>query len=106
MLIFSILTAVAPIRYTIDAKESLFAVVTHKDTHTLASGAAHDHAIHASEVKGTVTFDPSDPASCRIEILVPVAGLRADDPSVRKRVGLPEGEILAKNRGDVEEHMR
>src|SRR5438874_7664040 len=91
----------APVRYTIDAKDSLFAVVTKKDTHTIFSGAAHDHAIHASEIAGAITWDPAEPAACKIEITVPVAGLRADDVTIRKRVGLPPGEILPKNREDV-----
>jgi polyisoprenoid-binding protein YceI len=100
------IVSAAPARYKIDPKDSVFAVVTRKDPHTILSGAAHDHAIHASELAGTIEWDAADPSSCRIEIVLPVSGLRADDPTVRKRIGLPGTEILPKNRGDVEEHMR
>jgi polyisoprenoid-binding protein YceI len=93
--------------YLVDAEESTLFVVVRKDSSTLLSNAAHDHVIRASQMNGKVIFDPNQPAECRIELVVPVAGLRADEPEMRRKVALAGGkEPLDKDRAGVEKSMR
>jgi polyisoprenoid-binding protein YceI len=96
----------APEHYTLSAKNCLFAVVVRKDPGTVLSGAAHDHAIHATAFEGSITWDSDKPGDGKIEIKVPVSGLRADDPKVRKRVSLSDDAASDKDRREIEKHMK
>ncbi len=71
----------------------------------VASGLAHNHVIAASAMTGSVTFDPEAPTAFSVEVTVPVASLRADDPRLRHQYGLTD-EIDADDRATIEEHMR
>ncbi|MEZ4319048.1 MAG: YceI family protein [Myxococcota bacterium] len=72
--------------YTLDAGRSVLAVLVKYDRNALISG--HDHIVQASSFKGTVTWDPADPAACAIDISFPVTALVVDPPGSRERAGL------------------
>ncbi|MES2643239.1 MAG: YceI family protein [Myxococcota bacterium] len=73
--------------YTLDPGKSALYVQVFKDSGTLASGLSHDHVVTATGWSGTVRWDPASPAACKVDITVPVSGLRPDDEAMRKRVG-------------------
>jgi polyisoprenoid-binding protein YceI len=75
-----------------------------KDPDTVASNLSHDHVIVATGWSGTVHWDPSDPAACRIDIKVPVSGLVNDEEAMRKRVGY-DTVLDAGQRGEVKDNM-
>ena len=43
-----------------------------------------------AQFTGSLTYDPDDPASCRVELQVQVASLVTDDPSLRSTIVGPE----------------
>ncbi len=94
----------AAAEYTLDPSRSALYVQVYKDADTLASSLSHDHVVSATGWRGTVRWDPAAPTACKVDITVPVTGLRADDEATRKRVGydvmLDEGQ-----RADVTTHM-
>jgi polyisoprenoid-binding protein YceI len=73
--------------YTLDPGKSSLYVQVFKDSGTLASGLSHDHVVTATGWSGSVRWDPSSPAACKVDITVPVSGLRPDEEAMRKRVG-------------------
>lgn len=93
----------APATLPLDAARSVLHARTHKGG--LAAGLAHDHVIAATEMSGTVTFDPTDPTTFSLEVTVPTASLKPDDPELRKRYRL-DGEIDADDRETIEKHMK
>lgn len=95
--------AAAPVRYALGAGTALH-VRVYKDPDTVASGLSHDHAIASTTHSGSVTWTVGDPAACKLEITVPVAGLDPDPDALRSKVGLP-GVIEASARAEIKEHM-
>jgi len=93
----------APITLEINSSMSALHARTHKAG--VASGLAHNHIIAASQLSGTVTFDPDAPSTFSVEVTVQTASLKADDPRLRHRYGL-EGEIDADDRETIEESMK
>jgi polyisoprenoid-binding protein YceI len=53
-----------------------------------ASALAHDHVVRATRFSGTISGDPSNPVSAVVRVTVPVEGLAADEPEVRRQHGL------------------
>jgi polyisoprenoid-binding protein YceI len=70
-----------------------------------AGRLAHDHAVRAAELRGTVEYDPAAPDAASVVVEVPTAALRVDEPADRRRLGL-EGDLSADQRADVERAMR
>ena len=91
--------------YVLDSTQSTLLVVTRKDGKAALASAAHDHVVRASKLEGKVSYDPAAAERCEVKIVVQVADLVADEPEMRKKIGL-KGELLAKNRDDVVEAMR
>lgn len=88
--------------YTIDSDTSVLAVRLFKAG--LASAFAHDHVIHAADIEGRVTWDPSDPGGARVDIEVDARSLVVDDPSMRARYEV--GDALDDDtRADIRETM-
>lgn len=75
------------IDYVLDAGRSDLYVQIYKDPDALAQAFAHDHVVQARGWSGTVHWDSADPAACRIDISVPVGGLRTDDGTMRQKLG-------------------
>jgi polyisoprenoid-binding protein YceI len=91
-----------PVTYGLTGSNLIIQVF--KDEGGLASGLAHNHAIKATSVSGSFTWDAADPSACQLKATVPVASLSPDETSVRKQVGL-EGEISAGQREDIKKNM-
>lgn len=96
--------ASGPVAYKLDPSKGFIYVQVFKDPDTLASGLSHDHVIRALGWTGSVSWDPANPATCQVDINVPVKQLQADAPDMRQKVGygntLEEGQ-----REDVTENM-
>ena len=91
-----------PVSY--DLSKSNLIIQVFKDEGGLAAGLAHNHAIRATSVTGSFTWDAADPTACKLSATVPVNKLSPDETSVRKQVGL-EGEVSDGQRADIKENM-
>jgi polyisoprenoid-binding protein YceI len=89
--------------WSVSPQSSLF-VKVFKDRGTIASGMAHDHVVRASHWQASLDFDPADPASCLLSLVVPVRQLIVDEPSLREQVGFTK-PIDAADRNKVRESM-
>jgi polyisoprenoid-binding protein YceI len=70
----------------------------------LASAFAHDHVVHATDMEGTVSYDPSDPSLATVAINVDARSLVADDPAMRAKYDV--GDALDDDtRADIRETM-
>jgi polyisoprenoid-binding protein YceI len=87
----------------VDAGETRLTVHVYKEG--LGSGFAHDHVVEATDMTGTVEYDPARPESSSIVIEARTATLRVDDPAARRRLGV-EGELSDSQRADVAKAMR
>ena len=87
----------------VDAQRTRLVVRTYKEG--LGRGFAHDHVVEATEVSGTVEYDPARPEASSVMIEARTATLRIDDPAARHRVGV-EGEVSESERADVVKAMR
>ncbi|MDP2313897.1 MAG: YceI family protein [Pseudomonadota bacterium] len=90
--------------YTLEPGKSALYVQVYKDAGTVAANLSHDHVIAATGWNGTVRWDPSDVAACKVDIVVPVAGLRPDEEAMRKRVGYDQ-MLDADQREEVKGNM-
>jgi polyisoprenoid-binding protein YceI len=88
--------------YKLAAKSSWVYVVIKYDRNTLIAG--HDHAARATELSGTVVWDPADATKCKVDITIPVRGLKVDTAGLRKRAGL-EGDTPADDLPKIEKNM-
>jgi polyisoprenoid-binding protein YceI len=91
------------VRYRVDPARS--ALIVHVARAGVAARLAHDHAVEATEIAGTVRFDPAAPESAAVTVEVPTAALRVDDPAARRRLGL-DGDLSASQRAEVTRAMR
>ncbi len=88
--------------YTLKASSSTLFVVVYKDPNTLGSGFAHDHAIAATGWTGKVHWNPANVAECKIDISVPVSGLKVDPPGFRQKAGIdPSEEVDADDKAEI-----
>jgi polyisoprenoid-binding protein YceI len=71
----------------------------------VGSALAHDHVVEATEVGGTVDYDPVRPDTSAIVIEARTASLRVDEPAARRRLGV-EGDLSESQRADVTKAMR
>ncbi|MFU8802170.1 MAG: YceI family protein [Bradymonadaceae bacterium] len=82
--------------YRLNDSNSLLYVLIDNDSGKLLSKMGHDHVVHATNWTGTLDYEPDDPSRTSVRIELPVAGLRADEEEIRKRVGykggIPEGD--------------
>lgn len=99
-------TAPAAADYALKASSSTLFVVVRKDPNTLASGMAHDHAIAATGWTGTVHWNPANVAECRIDITVPVSGLKVDPPGFRAKAGIDTEEVSEDDKVAITENFR
>lgn len=90
--------------YTLDPGKGSLYVQVFKEGSTIASGLSHDHVMSATGWNGTVHWDPADPSACKVDIRVPVSGLRVDDEATRKRVGY-DVMLDADQREEVKSNM-
>jgi polyisoprenoid-binding protein YceI len=87
----------------IDPERTQLVVRTYKDG--LGSALAHDHVVEATEISGTIEYDPARPEASLVVIEARTASLRVDDPAARRRFGVP-GEPSESDRADIAKAMR
>ncbi|HEV8629366.1 MAG TPA: YceI family protein [Thermoanaerobaculia bacterium] len=87
--------------YALDSERSVLLLRVWKEG--AASVFAHDHVARASKLSGTVRYDPARPDAASVEVEVSAAGLVMDEPTMRRRVGLPS--ISDANRRVVQKTM-
>ena len=88
----------------LSAQKSRLLVRVYRDPDTMGAGLSHDHVILARSLSGSVTWHPTDPTACDIQVRLPVRQLNPDPPRLRARLGL-EGTLSEKQRGQVKKHM-
>ena len=101
-----LLVAVAlatPENYVFSATKGLLYIKVLK-ADTIASAAAHNHAIQAVGWSGKATWDKDDFSACSLKITVPVNNLYVDKTSTRKAAGL-KGEVSDSQRKDITKNM-
>lgn len=96
--------AASPTNYALDAQDTLIDLKVFKDESALAAGMSHDHAVRAVAWSGTARIDPTDLASCIIDVVVLVAGLVVDELWMCRVAGL-EGEFPTSMKASVLKNM-
>ncbi len=91
--------------YTLDANQSELLVLLKPDKSALLSSFSHQHVIRATGWKGSVRYDPAQPNVCTVKVEVPVSGLVADEPQLRKRFGFNK-KISNGDRESVVDNLR
>lgn len=97
--------AAAPVDYTLSADRGRLYVVVRNQGGTLASALGHDHVVVSTGWSGTARWDAVDPASCVIDVTVPVAGLSVDPGDARSWEGF-EGETSASDKQTITRNFR
>jgi polyisoprenoid-binding protein YceI len=87
----------------VDPAETRLAARLYRDG--VGSALAHDHVVEATEVGGSVEYDPARPDASAIVIEARTATLRVDEPAARRRLGV-EGDLSDGQRADVDKAMR
>jgi len=92
-----------PERYQVDTKRSEVVALVYREG--IAAGAAHDHAIRATVLEGSLMFDPAHLEHSRAEITANVAAFRIDEPAMRKKYHM-RGDINDEDKREVDANMR
>lgn len=92
-----------PQEYKFSRNDSLLYVKVFK-AETLASAAAHNHAIEAQSWHGTATWDVDDVSACAFSFSVPVQNLAVDKTKIRKIAGL-KGEVSQSQQLEIKGNM-
>jgi polyisoprenoid-binding protein YceI len=96
--------AVAAARtYPLDVKKSLLVVQVFKEG--AMSALAQDHAVHATELSGSIVADASSPKASSVNVVVQTKTIINDDPKMRARYGLPL-DIAEGDRASIGKTMR
>ncbi len=105
--------AAAPVSYTVDPAESVFAVITHKAG--VAARLAHNHLITPRAYSCEIGNAQDSIESLSFALTVPVKELAADRPESQKKwypaikslaiLDTPFSEIDESDRATIEEHM-
>ncbi len=90
--------------YNLSDVHSLFYVLVENDTSTLMSRLGHDHVVRATGWKGTLAYDAARPAETKVDIRIPVSGLRVDEAYMRPLAGLT-GSVSDGDCRKTEENM-
>lgn len=98
----ALLILVAAPTYTLDKKQSELVVKTSKAG--FAAALAHNHVIRATELEGSIGWDPAAPEAASVKVTVQTAALVVDDPAMRKKHGEPS-ELSAGDRKKITDAM-
>ncbi len=101
---FSAAVEAAPTSYTLTEKGSKLYVQIFKKRGGAASALAHDHVVLATGWTGSVTWDPDNLASCKVNISLPVSGLSPDTAAMRTHVGY-DSRLSPSNQKKVKKNM-
>jgi polyisoprenoid-binding protein YceI len=91
----------AAAEFRVDSARSTLLVRLYKDGP--ASGFAHDHVVRAGRFSGTVRYDPAAPGQASVTMEAEAGSLTADEPAVRRRLGLPD--MSEGTRSEVQQTM-
>lgn len=91
-----------PTTYKLDAGSSWIYAVLKYDRDALMKG--HDHVIKATTFDGSVTWSPTDPSACKVNISFSAGALAIDPPGARAKAGL-DGETDEENLPKIKENM-
>ncbi len=96
--------------YVIRADQSELVVLVFKTG--FAAALAHDHVVRATRVAGSISGDPTNPATTVVRVTVAAETLAADEPDMRKKHGLAavlgdadRREIQATMLGETQLHV-
>lgn len=89
--------------YPLDAKRSLLVVQVFKEG--AMSALAQDHAMHATELSGSIVADVASPQSASVNVVVQTKTIVNDDPKMRTKYGLPL-DIAEGDRASIGNTMR
>jgi polyisoprenoid-binding protein YceI len=89
--------------YPLDVKKSLLVVQVFKEG--AMSALAQDHAVHATELSGSIVADASSPKASSVNVVVQTKTIINDDPKMRTRYGLPL-DIAEGDRASIGKTMR
>jgi polyisoprenoid-binding protein YceI len=90
--------------FRVDGERSHLAVRLYREG--VGSALAHDHIVEATEIAGTVEYDPARPDTSAVVIEIRTASLRVDEPAARRRFGVEGGDLSDGQRADVAKAMR
>jgi len=88
--------------YVIRADQSELVVLVFKTG--FASTLAHDHVVRATRVAGSISGDPTNPATAVVRVTVAAETLAADEPDMRKKHGLA-GALGDADRREIQSTM-
>lgn len=89
--------------YKVDPAKSQLVVQVFKEG--VASSLAHDHVVQATQISGTIEYDPASVTTSSIQVEAKSASLQADAPALRKQFGLTS-ELGEDDRKQVEANMK
>ena len=90
--------------YHLDPAGSRLFIMVYKDPDTIGAKLSHDHVVAARGWTGSIVWSPDDPASCKVEVSVPVSKLDPDPPALRKRAGFKR-MLTDGDRADVKSNL-
>lgn len=90
--------------YKLSDGGSLLYVLVENDASTLMSRMGHDHVVRATGWTGSFVYDAGNPEETKVEIRLPVQGLRADEAHMRGVAGLA-GNVSDGDCRKTEENM-
>jgi polyisoprenoid-binding protein YceI len=88
--------------YLIRPEQSELVVLVFKTG--FASALAHDHVVRATRVAGSISGDPTNPATAVVRVTVAAETLAADEPDMRKKHGLA-GALGDADRREIQSTM-
>lgn len=91
-----------PVPHAVDGDASLVYALVYKSG--AASAVAHDHAIRARSLQGTVVLDPDDPTACSVEVEVDLTSLDPAAPAARAAAGL-DGQVSERHRQTIQRNL-
>ncbi len=91
-------------KYFLSDERSLLYVLVENDSSTLMSRMGHDHVVRATGWRGTLVYEGARPMETKVDIRIPVRGLRADEAHIRPGAGL-SGSVSESDCRKTEENM-
>jgi polyisoprenoid-binding protein YceI len=89
--------------WRIDPAKSSIVIQVFKDG--VAARFAHDHVVAARQFAGTVSGDPADPTTARVEVTAQTASFVNDEPALRQQFNLPL-EVSDSDRATIDKSMK
>lgn len=98
------LAAAQATTYDLSADSGRLYVVVRAKRGGLLSGLGHDHVVVASRFRGEMTWDPSDPSACDVQLSFPASALVVDPGSARSWAEL-DGETSDGDKAKIRDNL-